>query len=208
MYGKLIVSMFKVGLFTIGGGLASLPLLKELAVEGGWINGQEFLDMLAVSQSTPGPIGINIATYIGYNQIGVGGALCATLAVILPSILFSSIIAATIPDFNSRPLVSNAMKGFRATALGLIGAAVWFILSRAVTDHVASAPTTTQAAQAVDSPSTANASGLLQTITDSLGQVNITALILFAVIALAYRKLRWHPGIFILIAAAAGLIVF
>ena len=87
---KIYWIFFKVGLFTIGGGLAALPLLQNEAIMRGWVTKAQFADMIAVSQSMPGPIGINIATYVGFNKIGIIGSVVATLGMVTPSIITAS----------------------------------------------------------------------------------------------------------------------
>ncbi len=132
IYLKLFYIFFKTGLFTIGGGLATLPLLHEQTVGAGLISNQDFYDMLAVSQSTPGPIGINLATYVGYELGSIPGAIIATLAMVAPSIITIYVIAKFISDFNKNAYVRRAMRGFRPTAVGMIATAAYFVLVNSV----------------------------------------------------------------------------
>ena len=83
----LMATFFYIGLFTIGGGLVAVTIMYKPIVEGGLISAEEFYNMLAISESTPGPIGINLATYIGYNLFGVGGGIATTAATVLPSLI-------------------------------------------------------------------------------------------------------------------------
>lgn len=123
---------FKIGLFTIGGGLASLPLLQAAVVESGMISQTEFIDMIAISQSTPGPIGINMATFAGYKLAGIAGGFIATLGIVSPSLIIIMAIAAWMKNFASHPVVKGILSGIRPAALGLIASAAWFILQQAV----------------------------------------------------------------------------
>ena len=125
IYLILFLEFFKVGLFTIGGGLASLPFLYELAEKYTWITKPMIADMIAISQSTPGPIGINMATYVGFKSGGILGGIIATFATVLPSFITIIIIANFLNKFKNSKLVDSAFKGLRPTVTGLIAVA-WF----------------------------------------------------------------------------------
>ena len=101
IYLRLYFEFFKTGLFAIGGGLATLPFLKEIGEATGWYTYTDLLNMLAVSESTPGPIGINMATYVGYTVAGLPGALIATLGEITPSIIIILIVTIQSPTFKN-----------------------------------------------------------------------------------------------------------
>jgi len=120
---KLYYEFFKVGLFSIGGGLATLPFLKEMASRTGWFTVEQLYDMLAVSESTPGPIGVNMATYVGYTTAGVFGSLVATLGLITPSVIIILIVAKFLKKFKDNRQVKNAFYGLRPASMGLICAA-------------------------------------------------------------------------------------
>jgi len=125
-------TFLKVGFFTIGGGLAALPLLQVYLVDGGWVNQKTFIDMIAISQSTPGPIGINMATYAGYQAMGFPGAIMATTGMVTPSLIIIILIARFMRDFNDHPSVKYLLSGLRPAALGMIAAAVWFVLGESI----------------------------------------------------------------------------
>src|SRR5690625_626628 len=120
---KLYLVFFKIGLFGIGGGLATLPFLQEIVHKYGWITSEELLNMIAISESTPGPIGINAATFVGHNTVGTFGGLIATLGLITPSIIIIIIIAHYFAKFSEEPIVEAAFQGIRPAVTGLIGAA-------------------------------------------------------------------------------------
>ena len=117
---KLFYEFFKVGLFSVGGGLATLPFLKEMAERTGWFTVEQLYDMLAVSESTPGPIGVNMATYVGYTTAGVFGSLIATLGLITPSVIIILIVALFLKSFKDNKYVKNAFYGLRPASMGLI----------------------------------------------------------------------------------------
>lgn len=123
IYMKLYLVFLKIGLFSIGGGLATLPFLQEIVHKYGWITSEELLNMIAISESTPGPIGINAATFVGHNTAGIPGGILATLGLITPSIIIIIIIAHYFSKFSEEPLVQSAFYGIRPAVTGLIGAA-------------------------------------------------------------------------------------
>lgn len=120
---RLFLVFFKVGAFTFGGGYAMLPLIREEVLAHGWLDEGQLIDFIAVSESTPGPFAVNVATYVGSEVGGVFGALCATLGVILPSFLVILIAAKCYVRFRQSKLVSGVMAGLRPAVVGLIGAA-------------------------------------------------------------------------------------
>ena len=118
---KLFITMFKVGLFTFGGGYAMIAVLEHEFVEkNGWIDKDEFYDMLAVAESTPGPIAINSSTFIGYRLAGVLGSIFATIAMCLPSLIIIYIISLFFDAFLSITVVAYAFKGIQACVCYLI----------------------------------------------------------------------------------------
>ena len=123
-YFNLFLIFFKVGLFSFGGGYAILPLMQHEVVDvNKWISFQEFMDIVAVSQITPGPISINLATHVGYRIGGVIGSTIATSSVILPSIIIMVIIVVFLKKFSKMLVVQRIFKALRITVVGLILAA-------------------------------------------------------------------------------------
>ena len=123
-YLKLFLVFFKVGLFSFGGGYAILPLMQHEVVDvNKWISFKEFMDIVAVSQITPGPISINLATHVGYRIGGILGSTIATTSVVLPSIIIVSLIVIFLKRFNKLPVVQRIFKSLRVTIVGLILAA-------------------------------------------------------------------------------------
>ncbi len=123
----------KIGAFTFGGGYAMIPLFQdELVVRHQYLNGEEFSGLIALAQITPGPIGLNAATYIGYQQAGMWGALAATLGVMTPSFIIVMLAAIFLSKFRDNLWLQNALGGIRPVVLGLIGAAVIFFAENSV----------------------------------------------------------------------------
>lgn len=119
----LFWEFFKIGLFSVGGGMATVPFLYDLAEKTGWYTQAQILDMLAVSESTPGPIGINMATYVGYVVGGIPGGVLATLGVILPGLILVLVIAMFLEKFRGNCIVEGAFYGLRPASTALIAAA-------------------------------------------------------------------------------------
>lgn len=126
----LLWSFFKIGAFTFGGGLAMLRLAQDVVLQKGWLEADQIIDFVALSESTPGPFAINMATYVGASQGGFWGALCATLGVVLPSFIVILIVAHFYKQFQSSHTVKGIMTGLKPTAIGLIASAV---ISMAIT---------------------------------------------------------------------------
>ncbi len=121
---ELFWTFFKIGLFTFGGGYAMLPLIQSEALAHGWMDTADIVDFVAVSESTPGPFAVNIATYVGRVTAGVGGAACATLGVVLPSFAVILLVARFYGKFRQSRGVEGAMTGLRPAVVGLIAAAL------------------------------------------------------------------------------------
>ena len=120
---RLIVEFFKTGLFSIGGGLATLPFLYEMSDKTGWFSHADIADMIAISESTPGAIGINMSTYAGFKTAGIPGGILATLSLAAPSVIIILIIAKFLNKFRDNPHVEGAFYGLRPASAGLIAAA-------------------------------------------------------------------------------------
>ena len=123
LYLELFLTFFKIGLFTIGGGYAMLPLIQADVQAKGWMTAEELVNFIAVSESTPGPFAVNVSTYIGAELAGLPGAFCATLGVVLPSFLIILLVARFYAAFRSSAIISGAMSGLRPAVIGMIGAA-------------------------------------------------------------------------------------
>ena len=134
VYLRLYWEFFKTGLFAVGGGMATLPFLQNIGETTGWYTYGDLMNMLAVSESTPGPIGINMATYVGFTVGGVPGAVIATLGEITPSIVVILIVAAVLRSFRDNVYVDRAFYGLRPASTGLIGAACAAVVLEVLTN--------------------------------------------------------------------------
>ena len=177
---------FKTGLFAVGGGYATIPFLKEMSVKYGWFTLNNITTMLAVSESTPGPIGVNMATFVGYKMFGIPGAIAATLSLVAPSVIVITIIASVLEKFRQLKVVQGIFSGLRPAVVGFILSAVTSIFLVSLFNVPA-----------------------YQETGELLSLFHVKAIILFAVLYAAYRipKKSPHP-IFLIAAAAAAGIVF
>ena len=121
---ELFLNFFRMGLFTFGGGYAMLPLITETVVSKGWMDLPRILDFTAVSESTPGPFAVNMATYVGNEMGGILGGILATLGVVLPSFIVIIIIVKFIDKFNNSIVVKGCMAGLKPAVIGMIATAV------------------------------------------------------------------------------------
>ena len=184
---RLYWEFFKVGLFSVGGGLATLPFVYSLGAKTGWFTSAQVADMLAVSESTPGPIGVNMATYVGYTCAGVPGGIIATLGLITPSLIIILLVAAALQAFQKNKYVQAIFYGLRPASTGLIAAAGWSVLVLVLLNLSAFRET-----------------GSL------IALFRWKNLVLFALIWLLTNKVpalkKAHPVLFIALAAVAGVV--
>ena len=173
----------KIGLFAVGGGMATLPFLRELSVRTGWFSQDLITDMIAISESTPGPIGINMATYVGCNIAGLFGGFIATMGELLPSLIIVIIISKSLERFRNAKVVGDAFYGLRPAVTGLIAAAGISVAQVAMLQLE-----------------------LYKETNLLLNLVDWKKLLLFIVMFIGIRKLKWHPVVYIAIAAVVGLI--
>ena len=131
IYFQLFFTFFIIGLFTFGGGYAMLSLIQnEVVVNHAWVTAQEFTDMVAISQMTPGPIGINSATYVGYAVTGnIFGSIVSTIAVTLPSFIIILLICRIYTRFKESNIFASLMKTLRPVVIGMIGAAAGILIT-------------------------------------------------------------------------------
>lgn len=190
----LFYEFFKAGLFAIGGGLATLPFLYEIADKYTWFDEAMLSDMIAISESTPGPIGVNMATYAGYNAGfalggvpgGILGAATATIGLITPSVIIILIVAQFLKRFKESKIVQD----------------VFYTLRPAVTGLIACACFTTMSGSLFFPEAFSN----FKYFSDIFNVFNIPAIILFAVLLVGILKLKkLHPVVFIAVAAVVGI---
>lgn len=183
IYLELIIEFFQIGLFAIGGGLATLPFLERLSDRSAWYTLQDLTNMIAISESTPGPIGINMATYTGFHVAGVPGAIVATLAIITPATILVLIVARFLQRFADSKLVDAAFYGLRPASMGLIMSAGLSVLFVSLLSKAAYF-----------------ASGDLKDL------FHIKSILLAAALFFATKKWRLHPAVWIGISAVIGIV--
>ena len=180
---RLMLEFIKTGLFSVGGGLATLPFLYEMSDATGWFSHADIADMIAVSESTPGAIGINMSTYAGYHTTGIPGGILASFSLALPSVIIILIIAQFLAKFRQNRLVEGAFYGLRPASIAMISVAGLNVVRVALVDM------------------TALTSGA------GLGGFFIwKAIVLGVLIFIGQRRLKWSPFAFIAISAAAGIV--
>ena len=187
IYLQLFWAYFKVGLFAIGGGMATIPFLYDLSDKTGWFTHAQLADMLAVSESTPGAIGVNMATFVGYVTAGIPGAVVATVALALPSSIVILLIARLLSQFRHSRQVEAAFYGLRPASAALVAAAgmsaVMLSLFDLDTFHVTGA------------------------ISDLLRwKAWILAIVVLVLTNWVKRTRSWHPIVFIVLSAVAGVV--
>lgn len=187
LYLRLFWEFFKIGMFSVGGGMATLPFLYNMSDRTGWFTYAQIADMLAVSESTPGPIGINMATYVGFTVGGIPGSITATLGIIIPGIILVLIIARMLEKFRGNKYVEGAFYGLRPASTGLIAAAGVTVVAIALMNIE-----------------------LFRTTGSFLDLFLWKGLLLAAVIwvmtNLIKKTKKWHPIVYIAISAAVGAV--
>ncbi len=180
---RLFYEFFKVGLFSIGGGAATIPFLSRISDTTGWYTQHELANMIAVSESTPGAIGANMASYVGYTTAGVFGSVVTTIALVAPSIITIVIIAKFLQKFAENKYVKHVFYGLRPASTGLIAAAAFEIVKIALI----------------------NIDGFLQTCSVA-DLFNVKNILFFILIFAAMKKWSLHPIAYIAISAVVGII--
>lgn len=132
IYLELFWTFFKIGAFTFGGGYAMIPLIQSEIVSKGWMQLEELINFIAISQSTPGTFAINISTYIGFEKAGLLGGLCATSGVIFPSFIIILLLAKAYTAFSKNIYVKGCMSGLKPAVVGLIAAAILSVGKKAL----------------------------------------------------------------------------
>ena len=187
LYLRLFWEFFKTGLFAVGGGMATLPFMYDISDKTGWFTHSMLADMVAVSESTPGPIGVNMATYVGFVTGGIPGAVVATVGLVTPSVILILLIARVLKAFRENQYVDAGFYGLRPCSVGLIAAAGVLVIKLALFNTEIYAST-----------------GAL------LDLFNFKALILAAVLLAATRCIKklkgLHPIVFILASAVIGIV--
>lgn len=183
IYLKLYLEFFKIGLFSVGGGLATLPFLQQLVDKYDWITSEQLLNMIAISESTPGPIGINTATFVGHTTAGVLGSIIASIGIVTPSIIIIIVIAHYFTKFSEKSMVKAGFYGIRPAVAGLIGAAGFEVAKIALLN--------------IDKYINTN---------NILAIFDVKGIILFVVMLYLINKYKKHPILYLIGAAVIGII--
>lgn len=184
---RLFWEFFKAGLFAVGGGMATLPFLYSMSETTGWFTEAQLADMIAVSESTPGPIGVNMATYVGFTTAGIPGSVVSTIGLVTPSVIIILIIARVLASFRQNKYVDAAFYGLRPCSVALIAAAGVMVVKIALFDF-----------------------DLFRESGKLLDLFNVKALILAAVLLILTRGVKklkkLHPVVFIAGSALIGIL--
>lgn len=183
IYLRLFFEFFKTGLFAVGGGLATIPFLQEMADRTNWFTREFLSDMIAVAESTPGPIGVNVATYAGFTTAGIPGALLATLGLITPSVIVVLIVSVMLEKFKNNPYVNRAFYGIRPMVVGMIAAVALNLFFSSVLK--------------LD----------FSTLKTSVLNIDWRLIVMFFAFLFATRKWKLHPIIYIVIAGVLGALL-
>ena len=179
----LFLTFFKIGAFTFGGGYAMIPLIqREIVEKHGWMTDEDILDIFAIAESTPGPIGVNMATYVGFTVAGIPGGVIATIGLITPSVIVILIVARVLAKFRDSKLVKDLFYGLRPASAGLIAAAGFSVVLLALVDKTAS----------------------------GMDMIRWKGVLLAAILLVLTRKVKQtkdlHPVFFIALSAVAGIL--
>jgi len=177
---QLYYEFFKVGLFAIGGGLATLPFLQDIVQKTGWFSSQDLMDLIAISESTPGPIGVNAATYAGFHTYGVIGGIVATVGLISPSIIIIILVSKALEKFKESALVKHIFYGLRPASTGLIAAAGFSVVLATLVS-------------VTDIP------------VNPVGAFNWFGIVLAVILYWAIKKFDKHPVVYIAASAVIGI---
>ena len=184
IYLDLFIGFLKVGCFAFGGAYGAIPLIRDVVMSYGWLSEEMLTYMIAVSESTPGPIMVNLATYIGSSQAGILGAILATLAVVLPSFLIILLVTALLKTLIKNKYVQAILRGLKPCVIGIVLATgIFMVLS--------------------------NCFGQLSALTVNWRAIITTALLLAAIFGYKhFAKKKLSPILLIVISAVIGIIVF
>lgn len=181
IYLELFWAFFQIGLFSIGGGYAALPLIEQqIVINNAWITVSEFADLIVIAESTPGPIALNAATFVGTQVAGLGGAIIATIGFIAPSAIIISLLLLLYNRYKNLDMVNNALKGLRPAVVGFIAAAALTILRLTFLSESAA----------------------------NIGVVNIASIVIFVIALFVLRKFKAKPIIVMLGSGVLGLFIY
>lgn len=180
IYLQLFLEFFKIGLFSIGGGLATLPFIKDLIHTRNWFTMEDMLNMIAISESTPGPIGVNMATFVGNTVAGLLGGIVATLGEVFPSVIIIMVIAHYFEKFGEEKIVKSIFYGIRPAVVGILAAVCLDMAKISILK--------------------------LENINMGISNfVDIKSFLLFSFVLIGLRRFKGHPIAFIIMSALIGI---
>ncbi|WP_297018180.1 chromate transporter [uncultured Dialister sp.] len=181
---QMFWEFFKAGLFAVGGGLATLPFLYDISQRTGWFTAEDIANMIAISESTPGPLGVNMATYAGFQALGIPGGIYTTLSLTAPALIVISMVYAVLKKFKESDTMARIFYGLRPASTALIAAAGLGVAKISL----------------LNLP-------LFSSTGSFMSLIRWPSLILAVIIYLGLMKFRWHPVIYIAISAVAGVVL-
>ena len=181
---QMFWEFFKAGLFAVGGGLSTLPFLYDISQRTGWFTAEDIANMIAISESTPGPLGVNMATYAGFQALGIPGGIYTTLSLTAPALIVISMVYAVLKKFKESDTMTRIFYGLRPASTALIAAAGLGVAKISL----------------LNLP-------LFSSTGSFMSLIRWPSLILAVIIYLGLMKFRWHPVIYIAISAVAGVVL-
>ena len=181
---QMFWEFFKAGLFAVGGGLATLPFLYDISQRTSWFTAEDIANMIAISESTPGPLGVNMATYAGFQALGIPGGIYTTLSLTAPALIVISMVYAVLKKFKESDTMARIFYGLRPASTALIAAAGLGVAKISL----------------LNLP-------LFSSTGSFMSLIRWPSLILAVIIYLGLMKFRWHPVIYIAISAVAGVVL-
>ena len=181
---QMFWEFFKAGLFAVGGGLSTLPFLYDISQRTGWFTAEDIANMIAISESTPGPLGVNMATYAGFQALGIPGGIYTTLSLTAPALIVISMVYAVLKKFKESDTMTRIFYGLRPASTALIAAAGLGVAKISL----------------LNLP-------LFSSPGSFMSLIRWPSLILAVIIYLGLVKFRWHPVIYIAISAIAGVVL-
>ncbi|WP_296096782.1 chromate transporter [Dialister sp.] len=181
---QMFWEFFKAGLFAVGGGLSTLPFLYDISQRTGWFTAEDIANMIAISESTPGPLGVNMATYAGFQALGIPGGIYTTLSLTAPALIVISMVYAVLKKFKESDTMTRIFYGLRPASTALIAAAGLGVAKISL----------------LNLP-------LFSSTGSFMSLIRWPSLILAVIIYLGLVKFRWHPVIYIAISAIAGVVL-
>lgn len=187
---RLLISFIKIGLFSFGGGYAMIPMIQQEIQAHGWLSLEEFVDIIAISEMTPGPIAVNSATFVGYRTAGILGSVFATAGVALPSLVLVMIISKYFFKFQGSTISTMIFYGIRPVIAGLIATAAFFVAQTAIFTQAVSI------------------SNFSEIISKPAEFIDFGGIIILLATLVALIKFKMHPIMAIIASGVAGIIIY